>query len=108
MSLVDIFSIVTTLSSVLAWLATIGFLITLHASLVVTQEAGLQRLREKYPSATRSIEKYESNWHVLRSAVFLAAMLCLVGAVISFMRFLSPQDPVYALKALVLIPLTAL
>ena len=108
MSFVDVLTVVTTSCSVLVWFVTIGFLVTLHASLVVTQEAGLQRLPEKYPSATRSIEKYESRWHVLRAAVFLAAMLCLVGAAIYFTRFLSPHDPVYTWKALIVIPLTAL
>jgi len=60
----------------LAWLIAAGLFSSVYASLVVTQDAGLQRLKEKFPDAARRIEQCGNRWNVIRYAIFLSAAFC--------------------------------
>jgi CBS domain containing-hemolysin-like protein len=43
-----------------------AFFATLFASLLVTQDAGLQRLIDKYPRAATRVKRHEARWDLLR------------------------------------------
>lgn len=97
-------AIAPALSAALAavlWLVIAGALATLSAALLVSQEAGLERLEEKYPAAARAIERHRPRWDVLRFAVYLAAALALVPAVRALLRAGGPQagGPAWAVAA---------
>ena len=68
--------IVQAMGGTTAWLAAAGLFSSIYASLVVTQDAGLQRLKEKFPAATRRIEQCGTRWDTIRYAVFLSAAIC--------------------------------
>lgn len=92
----------------LAWLVLSGFLTTLHASLAVSQEAGLQRLMDKYTAETRRIGRWESRWDLLRAAVFAAAMLCAIGGVATAIQGLNPDSRAYLWELIAVVLGTAL
>ena len=58
--------IVQAMGGTTAWLAAAGLFSSIYASLVVTQDAGLQRLKEKFPAATRRIEQCGTRWDTIR------------------------------------------
>ena len=68
-----------------------GLFTTLHASLVVAQDAGLSRLPEKFPHAERRLRRWKARWDLLRSGVFLVAMLCAIAAVVFAARAVPPD-----------------
>ena len=70
----------------LIWFLLAGFCTSFYASLVVSQDAGLQRLIEKYPKAESRIRIWEDRWDLLRTSVFFSAMICAIGGVITAVR----------------------
>jgi CBS domain containing-hemolysin-like protein len=76
-----------------AWLATAGLFSSVYASLVVTQDAGLQRLKEKFPDAVRRIERCGNRWDVIRYAVFLSAAFCALAGLGTGFYFLPARSP---------------
>lgn len=52
-----------------------GFFSTLYAALQVTQNAGLQRLAEKYAKSATRVGRYEQRWDQLRAAALACAGL---------------------------------
>ena len=73
------------------WLTAAGFFSSVYASLVVTQDAGLQRLKEKFPNALRRIERCGNRWDLIRYAVFLSATFCALAGLATGFYFL-PVD----------------
>jgi len=81
MSASDLASILPAMGHALVWLVVSGFFTTLYASLVVTQDAGLERLIEKYPPSAERLARNEFRWDTLRAATLLSSMLSATGAI---------------------------
>jgi CBS domain containing-hemolysin-like protein len=92
MSSAHLLSAFSAFAAVSGWMLATSFFATLYASLLVSQEAGLERLAEKYPAATESIERNRVRWNLLRLAVFLAAIGTLMAAVFSCVQALDPES----------------
>jgi len=67
----------------IAFLATGCLFMTTYAAFVLTQEAGLDRLEEKYPAARKRLAAWTPRWDILRSALLLVAVACEIGAIAS-------------------------
>lgn len=97
-----------TLGISLAWLLLSGILTTLYASLGVSQEAGLQRLVDKFPDATRRVQRWDAHWDLLRAAVFAAAMVCAIGGVATALQGLDTTHPYHPWILVGVVMVTAL
>ena len=86
-----------------AWLTAAGFFSSVYASLVVTQDAGLQRLKEKFPNALRRIERCGNRWDLIRYAVFLSAAFCALAGLATGFYFLPVDRGPWYLGAFVLV-----
>lgn len=84
-------SILPVLAHALAWLVVSGFFTTLYASLVITQDAGLERLIEKYPPCADRLARNEHRWDTLRAAALLSSMLSATGAITLGVLALDPE-----------------
>lgn len=77
-----------------------GAFMSLYGSYRVTQEAGLDRLAEKYPGTRKKLEKYEDRWDLLRATMLLCAALMVTAAVQLLLAALAADVPFTHWRAL--------